>query len=111
MLFTVKERLLVQSLLQKKAGNIVTIRLLHDLQMALGFSDKESAALELSAMETGVRWNTAKEKSKEIPMGKATHAIIAETLRELDATNALTIELLDLYEMFCGESAELVEDK
>jgi hypothetical protein len=102
----VKERLLVQSLLQKKAGNIVTIRLLHDLQMALGFSDKESVALELSATETGVRWNTLKEKDKEIPMGDATIAIIAESLKELSASNALTVELLPLYERFCGEPVE-----
>jgi hypothetical protein len=105
-ILTVKERLLLQGLLQKRAGNIVTIRLLHDLQMELGFSDEESADLELTATETGVRWNTASEKTKEIKMGSATLAIIVGTLKELDASNALTIELLPLYEKFCGEPAK-----
>ena len=106
MILTVKERLLLLGLLQKKAGNIVTIRLLHDLQQDLGFSDEESAALELTSTETGVRWQTANEKPKEIKMGSATLAIIVESLKELDASNALTIELLDLYEKFCGEPAK-----
>ena len=106
MILTVKERLLLQGLLQKRAGNIVTIRLLHDLQQDLGFSDEESEALGLTATDTGVRWMTENEKPKEIKMGSATLAIIVGTLKELDASNALTIELLDLYEKFCGEPAK-----
>jgi len=108
MLLTVKERLLLQGLIQKKPGNLVTIRLLHELQMALGFSDEEATALELTATDIGVTWNIKNEKDKEIPIGDATKGIIVETLNELDARNALTAELLPLCERFLGV---VIDDK
>jgi len=111
MKLSVKERLLLAGILQQKSGNLVTIRLVHELQMALGLSDKEIVDLEITFDGNQTRWNNAKEQPVEIPFGEAALGIIVESLKELDARNALTLDTLPLYEKFCGGPTEEAKSK
>jgi len=112
MKLSVKERLLLTGILQRKSGNLVTIRLVHEMQMAIGLSDQELTDMEVTTDEFGAtRWKTANEKPKEIPFGEAALGVIIECFKELDANGKLTLELLPLYEKFVEKPTEEAKSK
>ena len=103
---SVKERLLLATLLQQKSGNLVTIRLVHEIQMELGLSGKEIVDLEVTQDGGATRWKTDKETPKKVAFGDAALGIIVESLKELEANGKLNLELLPLYEKFVEKSEE-----
>jgi hypothetical protein len=110
MLFSMKERLLLSGILAKRPGNLVTIRLIHEMQMALAPSDEEAVALDIRFEDGVTRWNADATQPKELDLGEASLGIIVASLRELNERNELTLDLLDLYERFVENKAEPTEE-
>lgn len=81
-------------------GDILTLRVVRDLQAALSFTEEESAALQFEQVDGAVRWKTEADEEKDIPIGDAARAVIRERLRELNDQKQLTLEHLPLYERF-----------
>jgi hypothetical protein len=101
MTFSVRERVVLLDILQKQSGNIVTIRLVHELQMELGFSEEESQAIGLVSAETGVTWKG--DSPKTVHIGPAAKGVIVSALKGLNAMNKLTLAHMDLYNRFVEE--------
>jgi hypothetical protein len=103
---SVNERYGLMSILPAE-GNIVNLRLIRDLQMALAFSDDEITKYDVTLIPQangaqGIMWNREKAEGqlKEIPIGSNTLSIVTERLRKLNEERKLTIQLIDLYERF-----------
>lgn len=97
------ERLMLGSILPPQ-GDIVTLKLVEDLKMAVAFTEEEIADCEIEHEEGRVNWNPkAAEYFKEIPIGPKTMSLIVGELEKRNEEKTLTAEFISLYEKFMGE--------
>ena len=99
MLLGIKERIVLQNVLPAEA-NYVTYKIIQDLRNELSFTEQEIKDHNIIANESGVSWDPASEKPKEINIGKKAKEIIEAELQKLDAQNKINIDTASLYEKF-----------
>ncbi len=90
-----------------REGNIVTLRIIRDLQNKLGFSEAEIADYQITLTEIGTTgrykttWNEKGAKAiKTVKIGPQAEKIIVERLESLSEKKVLPIQWIDLYERF-----------
>ncbi|GAG42481.1 unnamed protein product [marine sediment metagenome] len=97
------ERLMLASILPEQ-GDIVTLKIVQDLKLALAFNEKEVADCEIDNKDKRVTWNPEKsEYVKEIPIGPKAMSIIIEELETRDKDKTLVADFISLYDKFMGE--------
>lgn len=84
-------------------GNVVTLRLVRELQNKLSFSEDEIEEFRIKNTVIDGRASTTwdenfSDKEKVIVLGDATQGIIEKRLKMLDGQNRLHISMLPLYE-------------
>ena len=100
---SIRERLVIQSLLPKE-GNFITLKILRKLQEDLSFSEEELALYKIVPKDNMVSWdNTVQPQEKEIPIGQKAVDIIKESLVKLDEQKKLNQEHFDIYVKFMGD--------
>lgn len=110
--FSITERISLMSVLPKE-GDIVTLRILRDLQAELGFSEEELEVLKLVQGAGQVRWDPEGAEAvgqKEIQVGRAARRLVAKTLKSLEKQKKLPLAFIDLYERFVKEEDESEEE-
>ena len=105
----ISERIMLGAMLTPIAADVVTLRIVRQLQEELSFSDEEAEALELKTEDGRVTWKLDAPQSKEFEFKPATLRIIQEQLRKASASKSLTLQQLGLYEKFCPEEDEGAE--
>jgi hypothetical protein len=101
---TIGERLMLGMLLGPIAADVVTLRIVRDLQTEIGFSDEESEELKFAPTESGqIRWNPEAVQTREFDFKPAALRIIEAQLRKANANKTLTLQQLDLYDKFIPE--------
>ena len=104
MLLGVAHRLAILNALPRE-GDLLTIRLLHDLKMKLAFGAEESELLDFKVNPGGgVQWKDQPEREFEI--GKKEADIIRKGIAELDRGHKLTEDYLPLVELFGYEGED-----
>jgi hypothetical protein len=106
MLLSVHERLILLGVIQlgaPKSGNLLTMRIVHDLQMELSFTEGERAEKKLEIREDGnATW--VESVKKDINIGLIATDIIkkglTEALPQWDAAEALEIPHISLFKRF-----------
>ena len=83
-------------------GDILTVRIIHDLKQALSFSEGEHKSLQIKMEGDKITWDGA-DGAKEIPIGPRAHTLIAETLEGLDKEEKITEDHLGLWEKFVDD--------
>jgi hypothetical protein len=99
MLLSVKERLILQSILPRE-GSFVTLKIVRDLQSSISFSEEEIKLYKLVEKDNIVTWDEKVEQGKEISIGEKATDVIVNALKKLDQTNNLKMEHMDIYERF-----------
>ena len=102
MKLTIQERIMALDILQNVTGNIVNLKIIRDMQMELSFSEAELKDGEIEFGHQGVTWNNSKAILKDVNLGFKALAILADTLKDLDAKQKLTINHISLYEKING---------
>lgn len=107
---TVAERMMLGALLGPIAADVMTLRIVRDLQGELSFTEEEVAVLELGEQKdadgkpTGkIGWSQDAPQTKEFDFKPAATRIIKEQLEKANASKSLTLAQLSLYEKFCPE--------
>ena len=101
MKFEVEDRLVILNVLPKE-GDIVTVRLLRDLALKIGFTAKEQEDYKIVTLENGqVKWDLLKAKAKEIELLDPEKKAITEALEEFNKQKKLNFGQIKLYEVFC----------
>lgn len=93
----IAERIILQQILPKE-GDIVSIRIIRDLQNALSFSEAEIKQFKIRQEDGRVHWNDDAEK--EIKIGNQALVIIVDALKKINETKKLDINLISIYEKF-----------
>ena len=105
MLLTIRERLILQSILPQE-GDILILRVLRELQKELGFTEEELAQYKFVQAEGKVTWDNTVEQNKEIEIGRKANDIIVLALSKLNEQKKLKMEHLDIYEKFIVKGEE-----
>ena len=99
MQLTVLERILLLNILPDK-GDVASLRIIRDLQSALGFDEEESARIDLRNAERGVEWDDREGIVRDIPIGPRATVLITDALVALEKKKQLSMQQLDLYDRF-----------
>lgn len=97
---SVKDRYLLLTLLRSYEGDVTKVRVVRDLQELIGFDDDEQVALAFTTDDGAVRWKDGVVDPKPYDLGLAKLELVVEALRERDRRKAITVELLNLWEIF-----------
>lgn len=86
-------------------GNVVTLKIIRDLQNQLGFSEEEMKRFKMKNIRkpdgsTFAVWDSKYDEKKEIEIGDAANTIVVEQLKLLEKGKKLRMEMLTLYEKF-----------
>ena len=96
-------------------GNLTTLRITRDLQIALSFSEDELAALAFTnkndaGVEDGnTHWVRDAGKPKEIPVGPKVLDVIRESIKKLDQRSQLRMGQLAVVERLLTEESAKAE--
>jgi len=104
MLLSVPERLLLLNVLSRAEGNLVTLRVVRDLQTLVGFDEDELKALDFQWDGEMTRWNPAADVEREFAISPTTQKTVAGVFKRLDAKEQLTMQHLPVYEKFLEDS-------
>lgn len=98
------ERIVLLNLLPKE-GDIVTLRVVKEVQEEVGFKGEELEALNFkNTPQGGMMWDTkAGEKTIEVKIGKAAVGILLGHLKSLSESKRLPIDALSLYDKLEGK--------
>lgn len=100
---TIKERIQLLGCLPQR-GNILTLRIVWDLQRELALDEKEIKAFGVKEVgmgeQRGFIWDETKVKVKDVQIGEKAMDIIKEALKKLSDGNALPLDHMPLYERF-----------
>jgi hypothetical protein len=105
MKLNILERLMLLNVLPPE-GDLRTMRIVHDLRMALALSQQEMTdwgvenQVDEAGKPTGVIWDDAKVQDAEIDVAGEKTALIVEALKKLDSEKKLTAQHLSLCEKF-----------
>jgi len=100
---TILERLMLGSILPQQ-GDIVSLKIVQDLKLAVAFTEKEIADCEIDHKDDRITWNPeAEEYLKEIPIGPKAMTLIVGELEKRNEEKVLVADFISLYDKFMGE--------
>ncbi len=103
MQFSVHDRLILLSLMQKVEGDLTLMRVTEDFQREIGFTDEEHQLLNFSQTEGGTRWNQAVD-AREFEVNKTIFEAIASVFQAMSEAKQLTLESMSVCNRFVGVS-------
>jgi len=105
MKLNIAERIALLQILPAE-GDIVTLRVLGDMQKEIGFSEEIIKECDIVTKDQQVTWNAKGAKEAEIKLGDKASEIIKEALLKLDKEKKLKREHVTLYEKFVQDKVE-----
>jgi hypothetical protein len=106
MLLNVQERLVLLNLLPAE-GDLTTLRIVRELESAIGFTEAEHSVLQFKKEAEQVSWQPG-VNPVDIPIGHRAFALLSEQFKALDERKKLTLGQLPLYERFIAIAEEPV---
>ena len=95
-----RDRLVILNVLPPK-GDLITLRVIHDLKMKLSIVEKEFKEYKIQEKDGQILWDSKKEAEdgdKEIDVGARAFTIIMDAFKKLDEKKELTEGHLATYE-------------
>ena len=101
MQFNTFERLVLLNILNQSGNNIADLKIVHNLKMDLGLTEKEQKDSKMKFLDNGnVNANWDAVKPKEIKLSDRAKEIIVKGLKEMGNKEKLTEEHYTLCEKF-----------
>ena len=98
MLLNVSDRLILLNVLSNMGGNLVTLRIVRDLQREVGFSEEESSVLAFKQDDQKLFWNDTVVGEREFAVGPTAVGLVLVAFKKLEEKEELTMQHLPLYE-------------
>ena len=99
MLLGIRDRIILLQVLPRQ-GNVTNLRIIRDLEKEMGFTEAELITLKLETGERGVKWDKECEFEKDVAIGDVAAKIIHDAFVQLDKSNLLALEHLEVYDKF-----------
>ena len=99
MKLSIKERLVLNMIMEKQAGRYDTLKLLRKFREDLSFTEEEIKDINLQSVDgQGFKWD--KELDKDVPIGDTVMGVIKNQFQKLDREERLMEDHMDLYSKF-----------
>lgn len=99
MILSIKERLVLNMIMEQQAGRFDTLKLIRKLREDLSFSENEIKEINLRSEDgAGFRWD--KETQKDIEIGEVVINMIRKQFQKLDREERLMEDHLEIYTRF-----------
>lgn len=105
MKLTVPERIALLGVMPAQ-GNVITLRIIKELQNQLGFTEEELKYYKLKNTihpdgSVSISWNPElANETKDVEIGDVAKGIIADQLERLNSQDKLHVSMIPLYEKF-----------
>ena len=96
----VKQRLMLLNVVPVEGVRMTDLRIARELQLKLGFSEEEQQRFGFAQEDTRLTWNQAEDVPVEIKIGPRAHVLIQDALKKLDEEKKLTLDHVDLWDLF-----------
>ena len=93
------DRLVLLSVLPRE-GDLVSLRVVRDLQSVLSFTEAEHKKLQFFEKDGQTHWVREADKSVNVEFGEKAREIILGRFKELDEQKKLLVDHLPIYERF-----------
>ena len=103
MILTIKERLVLNMVMEQQSGRYDALKLIRKLREDLSFSESEIKEINLRNEDKGFIWD--KEIEKDIPIGEVVMGIIKKQFQKLDREERLMEDHLDIYAKFVPQES------
>jgi len=70
------------------------------LQLKLGFSEEEQQRFGFVQDDTRLKWDTKADVPVDIKIGPRAHVLIQDALKKLDEDKKLTLDHIELWDLF-----------
>jgi len=102
----VKQRLMLLNVLPVENVRMTDLRIARELQLKLGFTEEEQARFGFVQDDTRLTWNQDADEPADIKIGPRAHVLIQDALKKLDEEKKLTLDHLDIWDLFECDGAE-----
>lgn len=96
----IADRLLLTNTVLPKIGDILTLRIVRELDAKLSFSEEEQRARGMRSEGENVFWERNANTPEPIEIGEAAVTLIRSELKRLSDQKKLTMNHVSLYEKF-----------
>lgn len=96
----IAERLLLANSVLPKIGDILTLRIVRELETKLSFSEEEQQARGMRSEGDQVFWERNANAPEPIEIGEAAVTLIRAELKRMSEKKLLTMNHVSLYEKF-----------
>jgi hypothetical protein len=97
MKLSVLDRVVILTILPT-TGDFTELRVLQDLRMNLGFTEKEVKKFNVRVEGNQTLWD--KNEEVDIPLGEKATDIVIASFKKMDAERQLSLEMMYTYEKF-----------
>ena len=105
MKLTVRHRLGLLGIIPIDGVRMTDLRIAREMRLKIGFTEEEHARFQITQEGERVFWNELADEPVEIEIGPRGHVLIQDALKKLDEEKKLTIEHVDLWDLFgCDET-------
>jgi len=101
----IKQRLMLLNVVPVEGVRMTDLRIARELQLRLGFTEEEQARFGFVQEDTRLTWNQKADVPVDIQIGPRAHALIVDALKKLDEDKKLTLDHVDVWELFECDSA------
>ncbi len=110
MQLTIKQRVILLNMSAAFTGNVVALGKIQKFRDELSISSEEEKVVNFRMVEdVGYKWTEPDEKHpllKEIDVPERAMTLVAKSLTEMDKSESLTLDMVDIYELFIPDDSE-----
>ena len=104
---TIKNRVILLNMSAAFTGNVVALGKIQRFREDLSLSTEESKAVNFRNTDTGYQWDEPDgPKVKEVEVPERAMELISAALIKMNDAEVLTLDHIDLYELFVGDDSE-----
>ena len=96
----IKQRLALLNVVPVEGVRMTDLRIAKELQLRLGFTEEEQAQFGFVQADDRLNWNQEADGPVDIKIGPRAHVLIVDALKKLDEEAKLTLDHVDIWELF-----------
>ena len=102
----IKQRLMLLQVVPVENVRMTDLRIARELQLKLGFTEEEQQRFGFAQADDRLTWNQEADVPVDIKIGPRAHVLIQDALKKLDEEQKLTLDHVDIWELFDCDGAE-----
>jgi len=96
----IKQRLVLLQVVPVEGVRMTDLRIARELQLKVGFTEEEQERFGFVQDDERLQWNQEADEPADIKIGPRGHVLIQDALKKMDEEEKLTLDHVDIWELF-----------